>query len=455
MMKRFPLKYELAIILISGIIFILMIILNDVNMYVRFKELQLFLQRSNASESNNVNHLALVMKYKLHRQMYEKQIKQQDFDLIEMRVKSLLANEQILEKVTDKKYIYLEKPVLVMINGLRYSMGKNPIKNIGDIKSNVYLEIAYYYERNNFYRKALSIYDKAVKESSTDRKTLMNITLHQGFCFSIIGDYDKAKQKYLTLINDFENDDMAIVAATLLRYLEIFKNAADVIKKEKDSVKKGEKLYNIIAYKEALNVFKKIEKKVSPQKKLKLKFLQARCFEALANKKKAFSIYQNIILKKPKSHYARSSNRRIFIMGSVSRKGSKIMKLAINNNRLIKDKVFDKMVQDVKKITHSKKNSSNKIFLLQKNFNIKEDDTFISDENVQTYVSKINKRLGVNTKKKQKVRTYTLRRLRIFTKDGNIFVGTVIKETPDVITLKTLVGRVEIQKSKIKQSIRL
>lgn len=446
-------KVEIGILLLSALMVGFMFFLNNVNVFIRTKELKLYLQRSDKTD-NDHSHMALLAKYKIHKQIYEKKISLKDFDLLQMRVNNLFKSSAKTKKIKMAKYEYISKPLVIVINLFRYLIGKNPIKNMSDMKSNVYLEVAYYYERNSYYKKALLTYDKALDIEKNDRKVISSIILHQGYSHAIIGEYEKAKGKFLTLIRDFDHDEIAIIAATLLRYMEGFKSEVDIIMKtEKDSIEKGEKLYNIIAYKQALKVLKRIEKNVDGRKLARFKYLQGKCLEGLGNKEKAIDNYQYVIQRHQKSRYAKAANRRLYIIGSLMQNGENIKKLAVLNNTLLKDPVMNKMLGETNKLESIKTaDEINPVTNYFKDKNIKpEDKILVSNKKITKYVEAINKKLDKKDDKSptKKKGNLVKQRVRIYTTDGNVFYGYIKRETGKSLILKTTIGDVEIYKSRI------
>src|SRR3990172_10938057 len=138
----------------------IMFLINDINRQIRIRELRICLQKT-SREDNSLDHIGLLMKYRVYKKIYENRITQDDADVVELRVNSILADMTAAKKVSMERYEYLSKPSLAVINLFRSIIRKGPIQDIRDDKSNVFLEIAYYYERNNYFARALDIYEKA------------------------------------------------------------------------------------------------------------------------------------------------------------------------------------------------------------------------------------------------------------------------------------------------------
>ncbi len=442
-----PYKSELILVFITVSIVALMLLFNNINQEIRIKELKVFLQKSER-EDNNFDHIGLVMKYRLARRLYENQISEENADMVEVKVNSLLSEAARKDRVQLREYRMLSIPALHTINFLRFLLGKGPIKDYNDAKSNIYLEVAYFYERNKFYDKALEIYDKALGEKP-DRKTAAGIILHKGFCQSILGNYKDAKGDYNTVIRDYSDEKAAITAAILLRYLEGFRSeAVRIIEHENDSVVKGEKLYKLIAYRESLDVLQKIEKDADPKERSEIRFVKARCMEELAEKEKAVNIYQKIIKEDTKSEYAKMANRRVFIIGSLSESGAGLRERAAENNEVLQDETFKKMADQVARIEKMKAAGPAATDKILENTlkGFEEHSPVIDEKKIDSYeeLNTANPSEKGRVKKREKLQT-----VKIYTTDGNIFVGSVLRETDSAVYLKTMIGKVNIEKSRI------
>jgi hypothetical protein len=174
--------------------------------------------------------------------------------------------------------------------------------------------------------------------------------LHQGYCLSILGEYEQAKGKYLTIIKNYENEDVAITAAVLLRYLEEIMAEVQRVKESDESpILKSEKLYKLIAFEEAIEILDKVttEDKTSTEK---VEYLKARCYEESGSKEKSVKIYQNIIQSDHNSEAAKLSNRRILAISVAEDESEKLKKLSMKNNELIEDDSFDELLDTTSRI---------------------------------------------------------------------------------------------------------
>lgn len=351
------------IILLSIIIIITMLFLNDMVYNVRLLELKAFLQEINRMNSN-VDYLFLVAKYKLHKELYENKIKYLDLDKEELKVAVLLSNFQKQNELVLHKYDKTSAPIFYVLNFLRFFFNKPPLHQIINNPVDEELVIAYYFERNNNYKNALKLYDGLVNKYKLTIDKKLIVILHEGFCNAIIGEYAKAKDKYLYIIKNYNNEEIAITAAILLRYLENFQGEIEKIKKSNmPDIDKSENLYKIIAFKDAIEILDNVQS--NNQNELeKVNYLKARCLEETDQKEESIKTYQKIIDENHKSEYAKYSNQRLLIISSIDMDGSTLKKLSIENNKLINDPSFNEILEysnkleddGINEIIYNKKN---------------------------------------------------------------------------------------------------
>lgn len=451
-------KTEIYLTVITALIVAVTVLFNDINIQIRVKEIRVFLQRSNRDD-NSLDHIGLVMKYRLHKAMYDNRISGEDTSIIEARINSILSGREEVSAVLPGRYRYMSVPVLFTINLIRSVIGMPQIKDMEEDAVNLNLEVAYYYERNKDYKRAIALYNQILSEPVTGRSLKAGVLLHQGFCYSIIGEYENARSKYLTVIKDYGDFSTAVTAAVMLRYLEGFRTEIEkVLKTEKDSSEKGDKLYKLIAYTESYEVLKRIENTSSPSEKEKIKFYKGRTLEEMGESGKAVEIYQQIILANPKSEYAVSANRRIFLVGSVNYEGQKIMKLAAANNKLIEDDTLVKMAEEDSKFRESGSDQLN-ASEIHKPFADKiitgNSDAAVEAGSIDRMMKKVEEKISEKKNTAGKSIIAAEVRVKIFTKDGNIFIGTLVKETADEIVLNSSLGNIKINKSGISRRINL
>ncbi|MBN2533731.1 MAG: tetratricopeptide repeat protein [Spirochaetales bacterium] len=347
-------KFILGIVLATLVILSGMIFLNDIVVSIRLLELKAYL-RDIDKKASDMSTVGMVSKFKLHKKLYENKLNEDDLNKEEFNVTSRLLSSDDHDDIPFTKYRELAPPVLAVMNLIRLVLRKPPVEYILSNRENYKLTLAYYTERQKKYNRALEIYDDLLSEDGVKADQIHIILLHQGYCLSIIGDYDRAKEKYLEIIKNFENEDVAITAARLLRFIEELEAEVRKVKESDDSpLIKSEKLYKLIAFKEALEILDKVveeDEKASD----KVQYLRARCYEETGKKETSVTIYQDIVdnsieEKHYESETAKQANRRILLISATEEEGEKIKELSIKNHELIADPDFQGLLDTAEKL---------------------------------------------------------------------------------------------------------
>ncbi len=448
---------EISLLGITAVIVVITVLFNDINIQIRIKEIGMFLQRS-SRDDNSIDHMGLVMKYRLHKEMYENRISDQDTAIIEARINYILSGREEKGEILPGKYSLVSIPVIYFINLIRRIIGIPLLEELKEEELNLNLEAAYYYERNRDYKKAIALYDQILDAPVSGRPLKAGVLLHQGFCWSIIGEYEKAKMKYLTVIKDYGDMSTAVTAAVMLRYLEGFRTEIErVLATEKDSTEKGEKLYKLIAYRESYEVLKRIEGTAPPSEKKKIQFFKGRTLEEIGEAGRAVEIYQNIILEDPGSEYASSANRRIFLVGSVNHEGEKIIRLAVENNKLIRDETLVKMVSEDSRFRIKNGRVKGDLPGREDFSGGKTGDAVSAVEGavIERMIKQVEEKLSDQKSGTVKSIPHAEVRLKIYTNDGNIFNGVLVRENSEEVVIKSSLGIITISKSRISRRINL
>jgi len=442
-----------TIFLVCGIL-----LFNDVNIHIRLREMKLFLQRSNRSD-NSIDHIGLVMKYRLHKEMYENRISDVEINLAEVRVNSILAGLDNGRSIPAVKYRYASVPVTYMINFIRYLIGMPPLRMPGSGVETAEIDVAYYYERNRMYHRAIEEYRKIIEKGVNDRALKAGVLLHKGYCYSILGDYNDARRLYLSVIKDYGDINVAVTAALLLRYMEGFRSEIErVVKSEKDSVEKGEKLYKLIAYRESLEVLNRVEKSVPPAEKTHIKYIKGRTLEEIGNTEKAVDVYQEIILEDTSSQYARDANRRIFVVGGLSAANMKVRELAVKNSLILGDETFQKLVEESDRFSPAEKQDT--VFITEQD-GIPDDDAekaqrLAREKKLERMIAEVEEKISGSPEVIKRSEDLRLNRsIKIYTTDGNIFTGLLVDDSGKAVVVRTSFGDIKIEKSRISRRINL
>ena len=177
-----------AAICIAVVITAFLLLVNDVVISIRLNELRENLLEQNRAESS-MDHIALVAIYRINKNIYEKKISQENADALEIKINSLVRNEQNGQTaVYPVKYDIISRPALGFINFNRMIIGKPSLKYHRPLNQNFSdLDTAYFYERNYLFGRAIEQYDKVLATVNMDNSLRASILLHQGYCYALAG----------------------------------------------------------------------------------------------------------------------------------------------------------------------------------------------------------------------------------------------------------------------------
>ncbi len=424
--------YILLSITLLGFIFFFLIQKNLVSIHLF--DLKNKLEQAEIKE-NSLDHIWLVAKYKIHKKLYENKIEQQQADHLEFRSLSII-NELKLNNKTENPVFF--HSISHVINFIRIISGKEPLATQKSSNLNLYLTIAYYYERNRQYQKALTFFKKALEQNNKQNYIKASILLHMGYSCAITGKYKQAKFYYLHIIQNYAKENLVLTATILLSYLEDFnKEIKKVLKSKDNKIVKSEKLYQLFYCEESIKILKTISQGNSLQKS-KIMYLKGRCNEetgkandALAFYQKTINLYENI--------YAQLANIRIYMMGIRFFPKNKLKKIALMNNKKLKDNTLIKLIDFEKKI-----------LLLGNSKKFYKTDHFIKNELLKTQTHfKYPELISLNNNRKITKKRKIYQKTKVYTRQNDIFIGQLIKDEKNYIILKNFMGKLKIKKENI------
>ncbi|MDH5719557.1 MAG: hypothetical protein OEZ13_02955 [Spirochaetia bacterium] len=439
----------LLIAAFSAIFLLFIVFFNNSIMGLRIMQLKYHLMKNSYNKSA-LNHFGLVTAYENNKKLYFKKITSLEYD---ENMLKLMENSKVF---SDSHYNFnlpqsnTDQISLFFINLIRMLMNKNPVENIVQTEYHKYLYTAYYYEQNHEYKSAIQTYALALSENK-DIALKAGILLHQGYSYAMLSFYEKAIDKYDEIIKKYPNTEIAVTASILKKFLFGFKKEKEnLLRDNKYSIDKTEKLIHLFAYENAWSMLKEIEKKSGVNKDV-IDFYKARLFEKSGKKEKAVNKYLEVILENPKSTLARASNKNLYLMGS--RLGDQeLIKTSVKINKTIKDKKLDLLIK------------SNTLEPLKKPKNIKENPLILDlkkieqietkeEEEEEEERKKIKKNTGHESKNRilsKKPNDSTANKITVITKNEDYIIGFIISEDSKQIVLNTSLGKITIQKSNIK-----
>jgi tetratricopeptide (TPR) repeat protein len=406
------------------------ILINNFNMKIRFIELQTSLHKLDRND-NSIDHITLVANYELNKKILNKKISQEEANIFEFKLNILNSANNFKDSLKNESFSFIYKPFLAIINFNRAILGKEPLKGLETAQEEYEdLDIAYYFERNNYFKKAITNYEKALKSYKFDSALTSSILLHIGYCYALLRNHSQAEKHYTEILNLYNQENVAITATILLQYLQGFNSDYAKIINEFDSLEKSNKLYNLFAYEQALKILNKLEQEAKPNKLVKIKYLKARCYNKLGQKNRAVNIYLDIAVNKPSSIYAKLANRQIYSIGA-SLNNHVLKNISLRVNTQFNDNSFIEMTEHEKRVYSSKparsKHQVEKIVI----------------------ANDILRKIPQQIEQSEITNLYLNEFVIIKTSDGSIFKGIVKKISTTHITISSSIGIINVKKDKV------
>lgn len=393
-------KASIAIIIPLTIIIVLaffVLFINRSLIMVRVYELSQSLEEINNLEQGR-SYMDILFKYEMNRRLYTGKISEEILDVEELKIiSSASLKDGRLNRLEDNA-----KAVLPLVNTIRFVLGKPYIIYNESGEDNLF-DIAYYYERNGYLKKAIELYDSITNPPQNVKPLIL---LHKGYCHALTGNIDKAEKKLTTIIKDYSRTDVAITAATLLMHIRDFRvESENILRQNNPSLENSIKLLQLTSFENAFDMLSRLESHDDDTEAV-INYYKARYYEETGDKNKAIEIYQNIILNNHQSETAARSNRRIFLVSLTQTENEAVRNLVNANNELIKDEIFERMRDLEKEVGRTN--------LLQIELPL------IEIEKIEEYTSKVKivvENLNKVEKKTSRDGNYSL---SYFTKDGEI-----------------------------------
>jgi len=407
----------------------------------------------NAAIQKNQNRAFLIRsKIKVLRQRMEN-LKETAADFLsESRMQQIINVEQS-EKTTakDKSGFVLSRffvGIIRTIMGKPWSLISKPIEKHDE------LEKAYLYEISRRYEQSIQVYEQLVKQKKYKDSSIKDyIQLHLAYCYTMLGQYSYSKSIYLSLLNSAGKKEIRELALNLLDFLIYSeKKLALLLKTGLTSLTRAERLYYYRDFKKAQKLLKKYVKNKRAYNRQKAVYLLGRCEEEQGQLKKALMTYTEVILIRDNTFWAKMANRRLFIIGKFYRKNKKLTSFAKKKSSSYHDDAFFKKVDAIVKAVPETENTNKRSVISKKN---------------RIVSSSLEKRLKqLSTKKKKKIiipvayqkavkllsKHYRVIN-RIVMKDGNVFIGSIIKRDAVKITVATVFGFIPLRKKDIRSII--
>lgn len=299
-----------------GLMVALLVLFNAGLIELRLREIGYHLEKF-AAQDDVTNTLGIVAKYELVQQRMrtgEEDISNYE---LEARIAALTSGDKFdAERESGFDRLYLA-PVRLVVNGIRFVMGKPILNPTDDDKIYRILEIGYFWERNRKYTEAIDIYNEVLEKPDLREEIRAAVLIHQAFCYSMLSEYDKSRSVYEQVIRLYPTSEAGILAWRLLGFIEsIEKERAQVAARTTSELERARQYYLLMDYRSAiryLSLF--LSRKPAAAQRVEATFFKGRAHEELGEVQEAVAEYNTVIADDPSVRWARQANRRLIMLG--------------------------------------------------------------------------------------------------------------------------------------------
>ncbi|MBD3347330.1 MAG: TonB family protein [Chitinivibrionales bacterium] len=284
---------------------------------IRFEELRYLLDKIVVDEKAGQT-FGIVAKYELIKQriLYgEENIK--SFEL-EAKVAALTSSGQAEKLQENKQQKFYLIPIRIMLNGIRFVLGKEPIKPKEENQILKVLEIGYFWERNKKYPEAIKIYDQVMENPGLTPEIKSAVMAHKAFCHSMLSEYSVAKDIYERIINVYPETEAGILSWKLLDFIESMEEERTSVKAQKDlsDFEKAKQFYMLMDYRNAIRYFSIFfQKNPSSRLEWEARYFKGRAHEEMGETQEATTEYYRVMRNDKSRVWAKQANRRMIMLG--------------------------------------------------------------------------------------------------------------------------------------------
>lgn len=257
--------------------------------------------------------LAMLIQYELLKQRFDKNSEEESDYRIEAELQRLLL-EQSRERST-QAVEFGDRVAMAAIGGVRLLMGK-PFEPPTFVRPHsLHLRLAYQLERQRQYRQAIIHYEQALPEEPRMRAEIL---LHQAFCYSLVGNLERALLLLHTIQQELPHSEEAATAARLYTQVATIRDAAAQLPADDSAasplVRAGD-LYRALRYREALEVLATVvgDSVWNPDRYQAL-FLMGRCYEHLARDSLAAATYKRLVTTSAPNEWTMKAHQRLLML---------------------------------------------------------------------------------------------------------------------------------------------
>jgi tetratricopeptide (TPR) repeat protein len=211
------------------------------------------------------------------------------------------------------------------IRTVRILLGKPVLQESSYLPKSPGIREAYALERKRDYRSAIDKYDQALRE---EPGLQAEITLHQGYCWSMAGEYTRAMALFAMVKMLFPGSEQAQLAMALYQQVEALEQTTRRVlpetRQRAPSIKYARRLFVLRKFDDALDVLRTLPAQ-SGDPAGETRFLTARCYEELGKITLAIKEYNGLLKAGSSGKWTNRTCLRLAMLDKSSRKGGKSM----------------------------------------------------------------------------------------------------------------------------------
>jgi TonB family protein len=283
---------------------------------IRMEEMSYLLGKIAARQDIPMS-LGIVAKYDLikKRMLYGEQ--NDDNYELEAKIQALTSGDQFQKEQNIWKHRMTRIPMRILLNTIRFSLGKPIISMKEEDELLKVLELGYFWERNRKYHEAISVYNEVLEKKTIEPELQSAVMIHKAFCHSMLGEYEVSKHIYERIISLYSNTEAGILSWKLLDFIQSMeRQRSELGKKSLSDFEKAKQFYLVMDYRNAVKYYSLFlqENAVSPAK-YEVLFYKGRSHEELGESEEAMLSYQQIIRDDKTREWAKQANRRMLMIG--------------------------------------------------------------------------------------------------------------------------------------------
>lgn len=289
---------------------------------------------------------------------------------------------------------FLVKPAILVINIVAELTRSEPFQVTDGFQKERLLQAAYIFERKRKFTEAIELYEKTENEYALAFDEQAYVHLHKGFSLAAKGHFEPAIHDLEAVLTEAPDTEMAYTADVLLSYLRSFLKQKQKIMQLPDSVSKGQRFFEIMAYDEAVTLLNDLE---ITNRSQRLYFYRGRSHEETGNIAEALNDYRYVIKLDSDSEYGIKANRRLYLLSTFYEKNTTLQQQALVNSIKNGDSEFvDTASKYEKALTleaeeEFMQNSENSELISESGVRVEEQSLFSTEEKSEGDISEVEK----------------------------------------------------------------